>query len=312
MKIARRKVVALAISGIAALRTATAHVACRTPDCSVEYAGKGRRQYGSDSFDLYKIGSGGPALVLLHELPGLSNCDLDLACRLSKAGYTVYAPLFFGSKGDNHLGRFLVSQCLSPFSRFYPSVWFPGHTPRVHKWLTSLIPDVHRECGGKGVGVLGMCLTGGLPVALLNLPEMKAAVLCQPTNPFFAQSSIDVTQGDMNRVRARLAEDPVDVLALRFETDSKCHESRFGRFGRELEGRFFGIVLRSAGDKNSHHSTLAMDYDGPLQSATHDAFAKVVRYLDHRLKDAPAGSDFPGSQPDCDPKFFTSCKYYPK
>src|SRR2546423_13787079 len=43
----------------------------------------------------YVIGNG-PPVILLHELPGLIQADLDTGERLAGSGFTVISPLLFG------------------------------------------------------------------------------------------------------------------------------------------------------------------------------------------------------------------------
>jgi dienelactone hydrolase len=45
-----------------------------------------------------------------------------------------------------------------------------NHTSPVATWLRALEATAHPECGGPGVGAVGMCLTGGFVLAMAVEP----------------------------------------------------------------------------------------------------------------------------------------------
>ena len=57
-------------------------------------------------------------------------------------------------------------------------------TSPVVTWLRALAANAHRECGGPGVGAIGMCLTGGFALAMAVEPAVLAPILsrraCRP------------------------------------------------------------------------------------------------------------------------------------
>jgi dienelactone hydrolase len=143
-------------------------------DCEV-------RTVGDRTHSLYWKGSGsGPAVFVLHEIPGLYRADIDLARRIEKQGFTVFVPLFFGRPGECHPKRNLLTKPLNPGSEF--SYWLPS-TPRAARWLEPQLEFAFTKSKGKGVALIGMCLTGSLPLAVISSPLVKAAVLCQPNQP---------------------------------------------------------------------------------------------------------------------------------
>ena len=81
-------------------------------------------------------------------------------------------------------------------------------------WLRALARDLHEQCGGPGVGAIGMCFTGGFALAMAVDDTMLAPVLSQPSLPFgigkarkraLGLSDADLAQGRRPRrpVRAR-------------------------------------------------------------------------------------------------------------
>jgi dienelactone hydrolase len=55
-----------------------------------------------------------------------------------------------------------------------------GRTSPVTVWLRALARHEHERCGGPGVGVVGMCLTGGFALAMMVDDTVVAPVLSQP------------------------------------------------------------------------------------------------------------------------------------
>jgi dienelactone hydrolase len=273
----------------------------------------GTRTHDGKTFRVYRTGTG-PAVVLLHELPGLTPCDISTACRLGKRGFSVYLPVFFGVPGDQKFAGFTLSQLLWPGSRFFLSGLLPGHTPRVRNWISGLVSDLALEGSERGVGVIGMCLTGALPVALLSHPDVRAAVLCQPTSPLLFRGALDLDPGDLRRAKERATKEGLQILGVRFSSDRLSRQERFERLGREFSSHFTELVVAAGplGTKDAPHSVLGGDYTGkPYGPAAAEVFERVVRYLDNRLRYRPSTPDYPGSSSACDPALFSSCKTYP-
>ena len=81
------------------------------------------------TYKLYKSQSSGPAVLLLHELPGLYKEDIELGRRIAQSGFTVYMPLFFGKpNGKGHGAHvlwygFRKQYCPGrPFRDFVPAI----------------------------------------------------------------------------------------------------------------------------------------------------------------------------------------------
>jgi dienelactone hydrolase len=237
---------------------------------------------------LYAVGQG-PPVLLLHELPGLVDHDLAAARCLAGLGYRVIAPLFFGTPGRRSnwftTGARVLAYSVSVCGDDEFACAEDRRTSPIVSWLRELSRAVRAEWpDGNGVGVIGMCLTGAFPIALLQEPSVAAAVVCQPTAPF---STFDPF-GWFNDDDA-LALDPVDVenartrsdapiLGLRYTRDGRCPAARFERLAREFSTRFYRLDIAGKG-----HSTLAFDF-------CPEAFDEVRRFL-NRFVRGGAGSE---------------------
>jgi dienelactone hydrolase len=128
-------------------------------------------------------GAMGPAVIVIHEVYGFTP-TLARFCRwVCDAGFRVYAPVLFGSPDAGNaekptLGR-ILSLCIS---REFTLLAANKASP-VTEWLRALARLAHEECGGRGVGAIGMCLTGGFALSMALEPVVLAPVLAQPGLP---------------------------------------------------------------------------------------------------------------------------------
>ena len=63
------------------------------------------------------------------------------------------------------------------------NAWAADKSSPVVDWLRALARKAHADCGGRGVGAVGMCFTGNFALAMMTEPSMVAPVLSQPSLP---------------------------------------------------------------------------------------------------------------------------------
>lgn len=189
---------------------------------------------------VYKKGSG-PAVILMHELPGMIPECVDLARRLAE-NFTVYMPLLFGEpdKPLSALGmaKYTAQLCIS--KEFY--CFAKNKSSPITDWLKALCRHGKQECGGQGVGVIGMCLTGGFALSLMADDSVIAPVASQPSLPFGITSThkkaLGISPDDLQNAKER-ANSGVPILALRFSEDSISPPEKFEtlrqEFGKETD-----------------------------------------------------------------------------
>ena len=51
------------------------------------------------------------------------------------------------------------------------------------QWLRKFVAEIGRRHPQQTIGIIGNCLTGTLPLALLDNPQVTRVVLAQPTLP---------------------------------------------------------------------------------------------------------------------------------
>ncbi|WP_218005674.1 dienelactone hydrolase family protein [Actinomadura hibisca] len=191
---------------------------------------------------VYTAGSG-PAVVLMPEMPGISPHVLRLARWVRDAGFTVYVPSLFGTDGAYPTAeegtKVLRRACVSAEFRAFAG----GGTSPVTTWLRGLARQAHAECGGPGVGAIGLCFTGNFALTMALEPAVIAPVVNHPSRPSDDPAGLDMSDEDARMVRERIERDGLKVLAYRFDNDRWCTGQRFAAYQALLGDAFDGRVL---------------------------------------------------------------------
>jgi hypothetical protein len=159
---------------------------------------------------VYVTGSG-PAVIVMTEMPGISPQVARFSRWVRDAGFTVYMPSLFGRDGavpDAVEGAAVFQRaCVSAEFRAFAG---NGSSP-VTQWLRALARFAHQECGGPGVGAIGMCWTGNFALSMMLEPSMLAPVLCQPSLPLNDPGGIEISPADVDAVRHRLEREELQL-----------------------------------------------------------------------------------------------------
>jgi dienelactone hydrolase len=192
------------------------------------------------------VAGAGPGVIVMAEMPGISPHVARFARWVRDAGFTVYMPSLFGRDGavpkaDEGAVAFQRACVSAEFRAFAANQSSP-----VTQWLRSLARLAHSECGGPGVGAIGMCFTGNFALTMMLEPSMLAPVLSQPSLPLREPAGIEIAPEEIAAVRERLEREDLTVLAYRFEGDQICRAERFAAYAAALGDRFVGRVLPDA------------------------------------------------------------------
>jgi dienelactone hydrolase len=192
------------------------------------------------------IAGNGPAVIVMTEMPGISPHVARFSRWVRDAGFTVYMPSLFGRDGavpgaEEGAAAFQRA-CVSAEFRAFAA----NETSPVTQWLRALAKQAHRECGGPGVGAIGMCFTGNFALSMMLEPSMLAPVLSQPSLPLNDPAGTGIAPAELAAVRARLERDDLTVLAYRFRGDKFCQAQRFAAFSEALGDRFVPRVLEDS------------------------------------------------------------------
>ena len=127
------------------------------------------------------VAGSGPAVIVMTEMPGISPQVARFSRWVRDAGFTVYMPSLFGRDGaipDVEEARAVFRRaCVSAEFRAFAA----NASSPVTQWLRALARLAHGECGGPGVGAIGMCFTGNFALTMMLESAVLAPVLCQPT-----------------------------------------------------------------------------------------------------------------------------------
>ena len=194
---------------------------------------------------VWRSGSG-PAVIVMHELPGISPHVARFARWVRDAGFTVWLPSLFGRDGviasaEEGVAVFRRA-CVSAEFRALGS----GVSSPVTTWLMALARHAFESCGGAGVGAIGMCFTGNFALTMMLEPSVIAPVLCQPSLPLDDPAGLEISGSELKTIRARLEAENLQVLAYRFSGDSFCRAERFAAYERALGERFIARELPGA------------------------------------------------------------------
>lgn len=243
--------------------------------------------------DVYRRGSG-PGVIVMHEVPGITPEVARFGRMVADAGFTVFMPSLFGTPDRKMTMPYAMTQivlrCVSRDFR----VLAAGGTSPIVSWLRALCSHAHAELGGRGVGAIGMCMTGNFALALMVDEAMMAPVLSQPSLPIGiskkAKSGLHISSEDLAIVKRRSAAG-VPLLALRFTGDPMCPKERFDRLREELGTGVEAIEIDSSrgnahGISSRAHSVVTSDLVDREGHPTRIALDRVLSFFAENLRPA--------------------------
>ncbi len=249
---------------------------------TLELEGEARR--------VYKAGSG-TAVIVMSEIPGITPAVAVFAQRVVDAGHTVYMPLLFGEPmrplERGYALRVILKACISREFRVLAS----NRSSPIVDWLRALARHAHAECGGRGVGAIGMCFTGNFALAMMLNAPVLAPVLSQPSLPFALGKSrrgaLHASPEEIQAAHAKIDDDGARILALRFIQDPMCPGERFARLRREFGDAFEAIEIdeKYANPKGPEpaHSVLTNHLIDEAGQPTREALERTLAFLKEQL-----------------------------
>ena len=224
----------------------------------------------------YRKGTG-PVVIVVHEIPGITPAVERFANDVVDAGFTVVMPNLVGTPGKPVSGKYIASSMLKVcISKEFTHLALKQTSPII-SWLRALAHSLHLEVGGKGVGAVGMCFSGGFALGMMVDDIMIAPVLSQPSMPFPVgkkrAADLNLSPDDLAVVAQRAA-DGCQVLGLRFDQD-KAVGDRFASLRTLLGDAFIAIELPSKSRRD--HSVLTEQRD-------EESVQRVLRFFAEKLK----------------------------
>ena len=253
---------------------------------------------GGVTHDVYRKGTG-PVVMVITEMPGISPMVVGFADRVVALGCTVVLPDLFGDAGKDpdalgkpalvaYMAKTATQVCIS---REF-STLAAGKSSPVVTWLRALAHQEHERAGGPGIGVVGMCFTGGFALAMAVDPLVLAPVLSQPSLPVVIgatrRGGIDTSDADLAIVKQRCDAEGLRVLGLRFDGDPNVPRERFTFLRERLGDGFVAVELRQEdghpdGPLGKRHSVLTGDLVDEPGEPSRAALDQVLEHFRTRL-----------------------------
>jgi dienelactone hydrolase len=239
---------------------------------------------------VYRRGDG-PAVVVIHEVPGITPEVARFATRVADAGFSVFMPSLFGTPGRAISRRYTTGEVLRVCISHEFRVLASREASPIAEWLRALARFAHAETGARGVGVIGMCLTGNFALTLALDEVVVAPVLSQPSLPFpigkTRQRGLHLSSEGLVSLKKR-ASNGLTVLGLRFTEDPLCPAGRFQHLRDEIGAAFEAIEIDSSpgnpyGIPKSAHSVVTTDLVDEAGHPTKEALDRVIGFFRERL-----------------------------
>jgi len=232
------------------------------------------KTFDGETRDVYRKGTG-PGVILIHEIPGIEPDLVHFAEEIVARGYTVLLPRLFGTPGAGFSAGSMARTVRQFCVRREFAIFARGRTSPIAGWLRALARDLHVDTGGAGVGVIGICFTGGFALAMMADAPVIAPVLAEPSLPAglgfprgaaLRGADLGLNARDLNAVKTSGCE----VLGLRYRADGATG-TRFETLRRELGDRFLAVEFEGRG-----HSVLT-------RHRREFGVEEVLAFLDRKL-----------------------------
>ena len=242
---------------------------------------------------VYRAGTG-PAVIVMSEIPGITPQVAGFAQRVVEAGHTVFMPLLFGEAmrppERGYALRVIAKSCISKEFRVFAA----NESSPIVDWLRALARHAHVECGGRGVGAIGMCFTGNFALAMMLDAPVLAPVLSQPSLPFAIsksrRSGLHASAEELQAAHEKIDNHGARILALRFIQDPMCPGERFARLRAEFGSAFEAIEIdeKYANPRfpKPAHSVLTNHLIDEAGQPTREALDRTLAFLKEQLSPA--------------------------
>lgn len=236
-------------------------------------------------------GDAGPAVIVIHEVFGFTP-PLARFCRwVRDAGFRVYAPILLGTSDANNVEQMSLTRMVGLCVSREFTILAANRSSPITNWLRGLAHVAHAECGGRGVGAIGMCLTGGFALCMAVDPLVLAPVMSQPGLPARSPGALDISPAELDQVKARTVTEGLCVRGYRFESDALSPPERFATLRRELGDAFLGVTLPDAAGNPAGmrakgkppHSVFTADLIDAPGEPTRRAVDEVIEFFRERL-----------------------------
>jgi dienelactone hydrolase len=246
--------------------------------------------FNNETRAVYRSGSG-PAVIVMSEMPGITPQVARFGRTVVDDGFSVFMPQLFGQPlrppTRGYAIRTILKGCISKEFRVLAS----NESSPIVEWLRALARHAHAQCGGRGVGAIGMCFTGNFALGMMLDAPVIAPVLAQPSLPFAVSRSrrgaLHASAEELQAAHSKIDHEGARILGLRFIQDPMCPNERFARLRSEFGSAFEAIELdekhANPNGPKPAHSVLTNHLIDEAGEPTRDALDRTLAFLHEQL-----------------------------
>ena len=240
---------------------------------------------------VFRAGAG-PAVIVMTEVPGITPEVARFATWVAQAGFSVWMPQFIGTPlkpiSPGYVAKTLARICISREFRLLAA----NECSPIVDWMRALARHAHGECGGPGVGAIGMCLTGNFALSMMLDAPVIAPVLAQPSLPAAPMPSmraaLHASPEALAAAHEKIEQHGARILGVRFHRDPMCPPERFARLREEFGSAFEGIEIdprhAKRGLPGPAHSALTTHLLDEAGQPTRAALDRTLAFFREQLK----------------------------
>jgi len=256
---------------------------------------------GAYSHSVYSKGQG-PAVIVMHELPGMDMHAVRFANRLVEHGFEIHMPLLFGEPLAYSPNLNYVRLCINKEFAYLKS----NTSAPVCDWVRSFANHLGQGGSGRNIGVIGMCVTGAFAIPVIIDSKVKTVVISQPAIPVSMtyyltkkgegswMEKLNITDADLDNAVATVKQENLHVIVQRFKEDRLCPQQRAQRIANAFgESASWFEYDRPRPEADKPHALLTIEYDKAEcspENPTRVALARVVSFLHEHLDGQPTDS----------------------
>ncbi len=204
---------------------------------------------------------------------------MRLADEFVNKGFEVILPHLFGPLEKVSIGGNLIRVfCMrKEFNLFRKNSSSP-----IVDWLKALCRDIKIQSQTRGVGVIGMCLTGNFAISLMADDSVLAAVSSQPSMPLLKPTQLHMSEDEIVAIRRRI-EKTAPIHAYRFAEDPMCTAEKYQAIEEAFnDSEATRIITHTLPGKG--HSVLTLDFVDGSGHPTRSALDDILAYFSVQLR----------------------------
>lgn len=204
---------------------------------------------------------------------------MSLAKRLASQ-FEIYAPVFYGKTGQTVNGLRAVLCMRREFE-----IWRLRQKSPIVDWIRDLVSRIEQDKQpSSGVGIVGMCMSGGIVLASITHPAVTAGVVAQPGLPLALTClASKARRSDLGMNAEQIGEakaSATPVLTLRYGKDCICPQERIPSLLEQIPN---ATAPPSYLDGVRSHATLTDHYrddaTASIQKLSERAIEDTIQFL---------------------------------